>query len=258
MHLSLFKPWFWVCLIILKHYTKTEDQRQKDRLVFLVLVFIYAVYGSRVKSGDVLQKEIHYWTRNMPPPVLIHAGCLSPAEKHCREVTWTALHCRAATIFMELKVFITVLLLSGPIQCNSIRRHFTHRCPHTFRCDHNILKINMDWSSSPKEGEEKEHLSGSSKKKFIGHLSVVGIHVFPFPSIREWTAFIPASLQDQYKFVSINLIKQWRSGCLGNHWEQVAVVKIDIPVCAEAAGFPLSFTRHLSVVISLASQKSRG
>lgn len=116
---------------------------------------------------------------------------------------------------------------------------------------HDKFNVNMDfspftskfsyWCLSPKEGEEKEHLSGSRQM-----------------GIWEWTPFIPASVQDQYKFVSINLIKQWRSGCLGNHWEQVAVVKIDFPVGAEAASFPLSFTRHLSVVISLASQKSRG
>lgn len=31
-----------------------------------------------------------------------------------------------------------------------------------------------------------------------------------------------------YKCVSIKVIKQWHSSCLGNHLEQVAVVKIDI------------------------------
>lgn len=38
-----------------------------------------------------------------------------------------------------------------------------------------------------------------------------------------------------YTFAFTNLIKQWHSGCLDNHREQVTEVKIDPPVCEEAA-----------------------
>lgn len=45
--------------------------------------------------------------------------------------------------------------------------------------------------------------------------------------------------------VHINLIRQWRTCCLGNHWERVTVVKIDFTLYAEVASFPFSFTLHL-------------
>lgn len=78
---------------------------------------------------------------DMPPPVLDHPVCLTPAEQYCCAVTWIKLHCRAATIFMELNGFYhhAVALRTESEQLNQETQ--THSNLHAFKSNYSSLKM---------------------------------------------------------------------------------------------------------------------
>lgn len=107
------------------------------------------------------------------------------------------------------------------------------------------------WAQS-KENKTPEWFTANTDHIVVG---ISGKLFFPFLSPLYVLHLYLCLYRTHIKRVSRNLIKQWRSGCPGNHWEQVALVKIAHPVCAKAASFPLLFNLLLSVVISLVRQK---
>lgn len=122
-----------------------------------------------------------------------------------------------------------------------------------WKCFFFIIKQNLlkALTLMPKQREENTWVVHSKYNTYCGWNKV--FLSFLFTSL--CSPFILVPLLDPYNFVSRNLIEQWRSGCPGNHWEQVALVKIAHPVCAKAASFPLLFNLLLSIVISLVRQR---